>query len=182
MPGGPTTGGPIRAGSARRSQGGRSGGGDPGDVLPPLLGFPKRLLMPFRRVWLVSGFSRTLDTAGEFGWSVQNRGFPFPTGLILPRFRPIDCWREFASSITLDDPGPPTDTESHDFRGILGHLAAASGCHHRECGRTQIAPDLTCRHRMGRPAESGGATKSSGTDGARKESRHADRRFSICSR
>src|SRR5262249_11602967 len=52
------------------------------------------------------------DTAGEFRWSGQSPGFPFPEGLIWPRFRPIDRCREFASSITLDDLGPPTDTGS----------------------------------------------------------------------
>src|SRR5262249_58444054 len=33
------------------------------------------------------------DTAGEFGWSVWNRRFPFPAGLILPVFPSIDRCR-----------------------------------------------------------------------------------------
>jgi hypothetical protein len=39
------------------------------------------------------------DPAGELGWDVWKRGFPFPGSPILPTSRPIDRWREFASRI-----------------------------------------------------------------------------------
>ena len=39
------------------------------------------------------------DTAGEFVWGLWNRGNDFPAHSTLPRFRPSEARREFASSI-----------------------------------------------------------------------------------
>ena len=45
--------------------------------------------------------AKTVDTGGEFVWGVWNRGFPYPSGSILPKFRLIGCRREFATSVTV---------------------------------------------------------------------------------
>ncbi len=40
-----------------------------------------------------------MDTVGEFVRGVWNRGFLFPEGTNLPKFRPNDSRPEFANSI-----------------------------------------------------------------------------------
>src|SRR5512142_2136682 len=65
----------------------------------------------------VNGFSRNLDTAGEFVWAIQGAGFQSSRVPKLSRLRLIGRRREFASSITFDDQVPPTGTAVRVFQG-----------------------------------------------------------------
>src|SRR4051794_27493075 len=46
-------------------------------------------------------------------------------------------------SLTLDDQGPLTGTAVHVFQGLLDRAEPESGRPQRECGRTQLADNLT---------------------------------------
>jgi hypothetical protein len=80
---------------------------------------------------------------GELAGVARGPGFRLSGEIILPGLRLIVGRREFASSLTSDEDGPSPvrdDPESPGSRGSTHELAALD---HRECGRTQIAANLT---------------------------------------
>jgi hypothetical protein len=56
-------------------------------------------LLPAVGACVPVGLPIVTDTVGEFTLDIWNRGFPFPAGLILPKFQPDVRRREFANSI-----------------------------------------------------------------------------------